>query len=49
MKLGGLMGILTIPDEAIEAMWPLLWLGQWVHIGKATTFGLGVYRLDQAP
>jgi len=45
MKLGGLMGTLAMPEQAIAAMWPLLWLGQWVHVGKATTFGLGAYRL----
>jgi len=49
MKLGGLVGTCTLPQEAISAMWPLLWLGQWVHVGKATTFGLGAYRLRPAP
>lgn len=45
MQLGGLVGTLTLPQAAVVDMWPLLWLGQWVHVGKATTFGLGAYRL----
>jgi len=26
--------------------WPYLVFGQWTHVGSATTFGLGRYRID---
>ncbi|WP_058558228.1 CRISPR system precrRNA processing endoribonuclease RAMP protein Cas6 [Thiohalocapsa sp. ML1] len=45
MKLGGLMGRFRVPDAALPELWPLLWLGQYVHIGKNTSFGLGAYRV----
>ncbi len=46
MQLGGLVGHFALPAEITGALWPLLWLGQWVHIGKSTSFGLGTYRLN---
>jgi hypothetical protein len=45
MQLGGLVGRIWVSGEAIERLWPLLWLGQWVHVGKATSMGLGRYRV----
>jgi hypothetical protein len=45
MCLGGLLGELTLAGEALPAVWPLLWIGQWLHVGKATSFGLGRYRI----
>lgn len=45
MKLGGLMGRFRVPDAALPELWPLLWLGQYVHLGKNTSFGLGAYRV----
>ncbi len=44
MQLGGLIGTLTLPDYPVQ-LWPWLWLGQWLHIGKNASFGLGQYRL----
>ena len=47
MKLGGLLGSLRLRgDLAPFAM--LLHLGQWLHVGKNTSFGLGGYRLAPA-
>lgn len=43
-QLGGLNGWLDYGPD-IAAFWPLLWLGQYVHIGRGTSFGLGRYRL----
>lgn len=44
MTLGGVMGTWHLPQLA--PVWlPLLTLGQWLHVGKNTPFGLGAYRL----
>ncbi len=44
MQLGGLIGSFSL-DQWPEDLWPWLWLGQWCHIGKNASFGLGQYRL----
>ncbi len=47
IKMGGLRGQLVI-EQLPEALWPYLWLGQWIHAGKGTVMGLGRYRLEPA-
>jgi hypothetical protein len=47
MQMGGLVGGFTLVGEPLETLWPLLWLGQWLHAGKGTSFGLGGYRLAE--
>lgn len=50
MTLGGVLGCWTLrgdPDTLAD-LWPWLWLGQWLHVGKNATFGLGGYRLQAA-
>lgn len=49
MQLGGLVGTFELPGAVVTDLWSLLWLGQWVHVGKGTSFGLGVYRLRPPP
>lgn len=44
MQLGGLIGTFSL-EQWPEELWPWLWLGQWCHIGKNASFGLGQYRL----
>lgn len=46
MQIGGVSGRLycTLP-EAFAPWWPLFWLGQWLHVGKLVSMGLGRYRL----
>lgn len=44
-KTGGLMGHFHLPSEAVATYWPLLWTGQFAHVGKLTTLGHGSYRL----
>lgn len=47
MSLGGLVGRWVLRGE-LEPFMPFLHLGQWLHVGKETTFGLGAYRLEAA-
>jgi hypothetical protein len=44
MQLGGVIGEWTLEGE-LAPFWPYLHLGQWLHVGKNATFGLGNYRL----
>lgn len=44
MHLGGLLGSCTFKDLPSEFV-PFLYLGQWCHVGKNATFGLGKYQL----
>ncbi|MGF1642987.1 MAG: CRISPR system precrRNA processing endoribonuclease RAMP protein Cas6 [Thiotrichales bacterium] len=48
MQMGGLLGRVELGGAALEALWPLLWFGQWIHAGKATSMGLGRYALEPA-
>ena len=42
--LDGLLGVLRLHGN-LSAFEPLLHLGQWLHVGKETVFGLGRYTL----
>ena len=43
MALGGLTGQWQLQGE-LEPFWQALWYGQWLHVGKNASFGLGQYR-----
>ena len=45
MKLGGLMGEVTLGGKTAQYK-PLFCLGEYLHVGKGTGFGLGKYRID---
>lgn len=47
MTLGGVIGQwhLRGSPDVISGAWPWLWLGQWLHVGKNASFGMGGYRL----
>jgi hypothetical protein len=45
LKLGGLIGSVVFEGD-IGFFMPLLKLGEYLHIGKSTVFGLGKYRLS---
>ena len=47
MKLGGLVGEVTYEGE-LTAFLPSLRLGELVHVGKGTSFGLGKYLVREA-
>ena len=44
MQLGGLLGAVTLHGD-LAPFAELLHLGQWLHVGKNATMGLGGYRL----
>ena len=44
MTLGGVIGQWNVHGEAAQ-LWPWLWVGQWLHIGKNATMGMGAYEL----
>ena len=48
MQMGGLLGDVLLDGRQIEPYWSLLWVGQFVHIGKATSMGLGAYTVEEA-
>lgn len=48
MQMGGIVGNFSVHASDLEPFWPVLWLGQWLHAGKATSMGLGRYRLTAA-
>jgi len=47
MNFGGLVGRFQLsgPKEILGKFLPLLKFGEWLHVGKGTTFGLGKYQL----
>lgn len=44
LKLGGLVGEAEYENVPAELL-PWLYLGTWLHVGKASTFGLGRYEV----
>lgn len=48
MKLGGVVGTWALRGE-LSPFWPFIHLGQWLHVGKETVFGLGHYRIAPTP
>ena len=48
MTLGGVLGQWTLHDspDTLANIWPWLWLGQWLHVGKNATMGMGGYTLE---
>ncbi|MCL0065556.1 CRISPR system precrRNA processing endoribonuclease RAMP protein Cas6 [Dehalococcoidia bacterium] len=46
MKLGGFVGDITFEGDLAEFM-PFIKLGEYLHVGKGTSFGLGEYVISQ--
>jgi CRISPR-associated endoribonuclease Cas6 len=44
MNMGGFMGEITYEGN-FEPFWPYIKLGEYVHVGKGSSFGLGRYRV----
>jgi hypothetical protein len=47
MTLGGVIGEWRLSGDLRELL-PWFWLGQWLHVGKETTMGMGKYLLNEA-
>ena len=47
VQMGGMVGELWLEPSGMDAFWPYLWQGQWLHCGKGTAMGLGRYQIDQ--
>lgn len=45
MNFGGNVGVLELHD-VVGVLMPFIYIGQWVHVGKNATFGLGQYQLS---
>jgi hypothetical protein len=45
MTLGGVIGEWKLSGDLDELL-PWFWLGQWLHVGKETTMGMGMYSLE---
>ena len=48
MNMGGLTGTVQLNMQGLEEFWPYLWLGQWTHVGKGTSMGMGAYTIKPA-
>ncbi|HZP02618.1 MAG TPA: CRISPR system precrRNA processing endoribonuclease RAMP protein Cas6 [Terriglobia bacterium] len=44
VPMGGYVGQVSFRGR-LQPFWPWLALGQWVHVGKGATFGLGQYQV----
>ncbi len=45
MEWAGIVGLATYEGD-LAPFWPYLVFGQWTHVGKGATFGLGRYHLE---
>jgi hypothetical protein len=48
MTLGGVVGEWRLRGDLAELL-PWFWLGQWLHVGKNATMGMGRYTLSWLP
>ena len=46
LKMGGLTGTFKLQGRDIAPYWEYLWAGQWTHLGKGCTMGLGRYIIE---
>ena len=47
MKLGGVVGTWSLAGK-LDSFMPFLRLGEWLHVGKEASFGLGGYTLGES-
>jgi len=47
MRLNGVRGSGRVDTAALTPLWPLLWMGQVLQVGKTTCLGMGRYVLEE--
>ncbi len=45
MKMRGFLGEITFKGD-LEKFLPFIMLGEYIHVGKGTSFGLGKYEIN---
>lgn len=48
VPMGGVVGSFRLDRPGLDPFWPMLWLGQWTHVGRGCSMGLGRYALEPA-
>ena len=46
ISMGGLVGEFELETGKLRPFWPYLWLGQWIHVGRTCSMGLGRYVIE---
>ena len=46
LRMDGVVGRFDLIGTELNPFWPYLWYGQWTHVGKGTSMGLGRYELQ---
>ncbi|WP_084685405.1 CRISPR system precrRNA processing endoribonuclease RAMP protein Cas6 [Methylotuvimicrobium alcaliphilum] len=46
MTFEGVLGNLQLSGDFIPVLLQILYVGQWMHVGNKTTFGMGKYHCD---
>ena len=46
IAMGGVVGSVQYRGDEVAPFWPLLWTGQWLHLGKGTSMGLGRFLVS---
>ena len=46
IPMGGVVGSFDLARPGLDPFWPMLWLGQWTHVGRGCSMGLGRYVLE---
>ncbi len=45
LNIHGVVGEIDIAGDALAELFPILWLGQWLHVGNNTIHGCGKYEV----
>jgi hypothetical protein len=48
IDVSGWLGTIELDARQLQDIWPYLWLGQWLSVGKNASMGFGLYQLSSA-